>query len=377
MNRTDFIRMVERKAPVDTRALHEIRELISVFPYFQTAHMLLLKGLKENNDVRFESQLKSSAIYIADREVLYYLLRKESSSREEVTESIPEQKLTETRASFPSAEDVASGDETPDMTERTEPALLSEDVAANTFAEEMQTQEEPQAEVTHDYQIDTRQTVIELAKNSEALIKELENEIREQKADEGKNNETGAPGRSILMSVEPEEDGYGSSVFVFEDETQPVEEKIFYMDPGIIISENKDLLELDIEEDNTGPAEPEINLSEPESYLPEISEQPEAEPPGEEKIPRKQVQSDLIDKFIQANPRIEPKRQIPDQPVEDLAEHFAEQTGGFVTETLAKIYLNQGYYSRAIDIYEKLCLKFPEKSSYFATQIENIKTLIK
>ena len=38
----------------------------------------LLKGLQNNADVKFENQLRNSAIHIADREVLYYLLKTET-----------------------------------------------------------------------------------------------------------------------------------------------------------------------------------------------------------------------------------------------------------------------------------------------------------
>jgi tetratricopeptide (TPR) repeat protein len=44
-----------------------------------------------------------------------------------------------------------------------------------------------------------------------------------------------------------------------------------------------------------------------------------------------------------------------------------------VTETLAYIYYKQGNYTKAIEAYEQLQLKFPEKMSYFANLIEKIK----
>ncbi len=75
MNKNDFLSLIGNSAPVDRQVLAELSELVNIFPYFQTAHLLLLKGLKDNSDIRFENQLRNSAIHIADREVLFNLLK--------------------------------------------------------------------------------------------------------------------------------------------------------------------------------------------------------------------------------------------------------------------------------------------------------------
>ncbi len=66
------------------------------------------------------------------------------------------------------------------------------------------------------------------------------------------------------------------------------------------------------------------------------------------------------------------KKTVKAAPV-DTSENLPNE---FVTETLAKIYARQGLYKEAINSYEKLSLKYPEKNTYFAGQIEELKKLI-
>ncbi len=88
--------------------------------------------------------------------------------------------------------------------------------------------------------------------------------------------------------------------------------------------------------------------------------------------PKKLSRKELIDKFILENPSItRPKAEFYN-PI-SVAQNSITDQGNIVSETLAKIYEKQGYLEKAISIYEKLVLKYPEKSSNFAAQIERLK----
>ncbi len=80
----------------------------------------------------------------------------------------------------------------------------------------------------------------------------------------------------------------------------------------------------------------------------------------------------LIDKFINENPSISRPKPEFYNPV-TVAHNSVVDQENIVSETLAKIYLNQGHHDKAISIFEKLSLKYPEKSSYFAALIEEAK----
>ena len=79
--------------------------------------------------------------------------------------------------------------------------------------------------------------------------------------------------------------------------------------------------------------------------------------------------NDLIEAFLQTNPKI-----VPDENIHhvDLSDSLQESLD-LATDTLAEIYAAQGHTDKAIEIYEHLILKYPEKHIYFAAQIERLK----
>ena len=87
----------------------------------------------------------------------------------------------------------------------------------------------------------------------------------------------------------------------------------------------------------------------------------------------KKPNSDLINKFIQENPKLKPSKSIVKYDKEEnLANQITYTSEALMTETLAKVYLQQNNYQKALQAYKILSLKYPEKSGFFADQIRAI-----
>ena len=109
------------------------------------------------------------------------------------------------------------------------------------------------------------------------------------------------------------------------------------------------------------------------SFKPIIREQEEVDNTVEPEEDIKTKKFELIDKFIATSPKIQPVKK--DTPVHNIAKSQMMQPEALMTETLARIYVEQKNYNKAIQSYKILSLKYPEKSGFFADQIQAIKEI--
>ncbi|MBT8281732.1 MAG: hypothetical protein KJO16_09150 [Muriicola sp.] len=117
------------------------------------------------------------------------------------------------------------------------------------------------------------------------------------------------------------------------------------------------------------PLKPTGKSKQQKAGIPEDMEFPIAEESDKKK------KFERIDRFLEENPKIIPKEQEPSKVnIKDSTKINSEE---LMTETLARVYLEQKKYKKALQAYKILSLKYPEKSSFFASRIKAVKQLQK
>ena len=170
------------------------------------------------------------------------------------------------------------------------------------------------------------------------------------------------PADNVFTSMEPVE--------TEEEHTNIIREKVFII-PEIDLSGSREELSAEmalLEEKRKSLDELKAIIANRLRELEDKKQKKENEQPKPKKLSRKE----LIDKFILENPSIQRPKAEFYNPI-SVAQNSIIDQENIVSETLAKIYEKQGYFDKAISIYQKLGLKYPKKSRYFAAQIERIR----
>ncbi|MEL6975076.1 MAG: hypothetical protein AAGL29_06730 [Bacteroidota bacterium] len=191
----------------------------------------------------------------------------------------------------------------------------------------------------------------------------------------------------VVEAVEPNPE---TEVMLGEPEEAPYPQNIDHaeqiLDPQLFASKEPKQAE-DVDQEGESGNEPEAIDDEPlpktsrfekHSFsewlaLTNASNTEQVEPEEQELVKKRKFE--LLEKFIEENPKIVPKAKTETKI--DIKDSVKMDKSELMTETLAKVYLEQKKYKKAIQAFKILSLKYPEKSSFFADQIRAVKKLQK
>jgi hypothetical protein len=318
LNKQEFTYLLSNPAKITAYQTNMINSVIEEFPYFQSARALYLKGLKNQESFKYNQELKTTAAYTTDRSILFDFITSEAFIQNEISQFIKQndEHLKEIDVSM---EDI-SVNKSVTIDDRLKQQIIDTiGVLDPTLFEP----KEERVKKTVPFTLDTTEAI-------------------EKVTEETKTQEASAS--DILKLGKPLEfdkrESHSFSEWLKLTRFKPIKR------------ENEPVAE----------DKPEIENNEP--TLPQETIQDDIE---------RAKKFEMIDKFISQNPKIDPK--TPTNPKLNLAKLQNIQPEELMTETLARIYVEQKNYSKAIQSYKILSLKYPEKSSFFANQIKAVEEL--
>jgi hypothetical protein len=349
MKREQFINYLLHPEQLSSENALELAGLLKEFPYFQSAQLLYLKTLHNENSIHYQSQLKIAAAYSANRKSLYFLINGTPTK-------IENKQTTTTSSSSEIASSLASIETvTPD-----EKIKIS--IPEEVIFEEIV----PSESTTDSVEIESATNEVVSVYGSNSIGSEGSETLKKQPivAATG-NHESFSDSELASLNTTLLAEAISSGVWA-EKEQQVVPQTIEKVPEG---AANEEPLPLN----NNSVVDLNSNLSFVD-WLKRVSEINGKSIPAP--TPAKNVveKKEIIEQFIKTEPRIVPKKQEFFNPV-NKARQSVMENDAIVSETLAKIYIKQGNFQRAIKSFEILSLKFPEKSSYFAAQILKIKAI--
>jgi len=303
MNAQQYIQWLNNPYQLTAENTEALKDAISEYPYLQSARALYLKALNQQRSFLYNSELKKTAAYTTDRDVLFDYIVSEDFVTYKPLHIEDLNVVDENYIEFKKPE--------PTLDETIEKRVLDTLVYIEN--------QDKETELFHKIdQISKSKIEANKLEKENALIeeKQVAEEVPFEEIHQLEENlEVGKP---LDFS---EDDKFSFTEWLKLTSAQPIQRET--------------------------------------TEIPKENIKPEEKIIVEETIPTKQKNMDLIDRFIETNPKITPSKSAV-VPVINM-DRLNEEEPFYMTETLARIYLEQKKYQKAIQAYEILILKYPEK----------------
>lgn len=410
VSRTQIRQWLDHPAGIDVQATESLERSIRDFPYSGLLHMLYLKGLQNQESYLSTAQLKRTSMMVSNRRVLrdWMGVQQAGGLELEVKRDIVQKpRQAESPVGEAPFEKSDQQPAQPVYTEKKENPLSTEEAKARSIPDDLShlpprvreviersrsLQNKMDGEEPHRPEAGTEPQITheEITPRHGVADKEVSRNVREAE-DQQIADEVAAKAQ---QQPEPKPDEVRSKSRVDEqrDEEPGIElnldewqvEQLPESEPGQVESipetgDIDDVVTLDFSawlRMKQGAGDPGENVRTPNDGQDTWKVDVDPEPDSTDRA----AKMELVDRFIEKQPRIKPKKFDEEQeakPRIDVSAMGSEMGDDFSTETLAQVYKQQGYYDKALSAYEILRLKYPEKSSFFADQIAEIRRLQK
>jgi hypothetical protein len=344
LNVTEFTYLLNHPNAINEKQAKSLETVLDNFPYFQSARALHLKGLYNQDSYKYNFALKTTAAHTTDRSVLFDFITSDEFTI--IEKDVYQKKLAQLlNIDVNESEYVTQLPNDIEKTDYKEPEIIADEVVE--FVYENGSFE--------DAIIDSTKEAIDfvpaIAINKEVV--NLEPIASEHKFEIATISEVEEP---VIDTEEQLSD------------SKELEANLEIGKPITFLQNEKHSFQEWLQLASFKPIEREVVVEEVKKEAIAVKN----ESPIEDKVVKKTKKTELIDKFIENNPKITPARDLVDIQLKPIE---IPDTTHLMTETLARVYLEQKKYQKAIQAYEILILKYPEKSIFFADRIQNIKIL--
>ena len=302
MTTEQYTHLLEHPDQVNTEQTSDLRSIIDAFPFFQSAHALYLKGLKNQESFAYNKALKRTASHTADRAVLFDYITSEHFLQTAVSSQIKDQEKQLRSLEITDAQDVS-----------------------------IQVEQEEQV------------------KASQILDPDLFVEKKDSIMTRAKAEDTLQVGKPLPFT---KSEAHSFSEWLQLSSFKPIDRSSTLDDKEIPVT-----------------------ISTKEVVIEKASENPKnTDKEGTKSKSSRKRKQQIVDSFIQTNPKIGNIKSLSVDKKKSKKE-FLFSSDALMTETLARVYVEQKNFPKAKQAYRILSLKYPEKSGFFADQIRAVEQL--